>query len=247
MIVEVCANGLDSALRAQEAGADRIELCAELSVGGITPSQGCLKQVLQEVDVPVHVLLRPRSGPFVYNTTEWRQMEAELYAILEAGAQGIVWGGLTPENQLDLKALERMLRLIEQATQPLSFTFHRAIDWVVDPVEAAARLTEYPVDTLLSSGGARSVESGFETLHRMKEVFTTGVVMPGGGIKAKNVAAFKKAGFQAIHLSGTAFEERGIPSPEGIFPQFNSADLVEEFRVRVTNSESLRPVIEIVK
>ena len=247
MIVEVCANGLESALCAQAAGADRIELCSELSVGGITPSQGCLKQVLQEVEIPVHVLLRPRSGPFVYNAAEWRQMEAELHAFLEAGAHGIVWGGLTPEHQLDLKGLERILRLMEQGSQPLSFTFHRAIDWVSDLVEAAARLTEYPVDTLLSSGGALSVEVGFERLCRMKEVFTTGVVMPGGGVKAKNAAAFKTAGFQAIHLSGTAFEDRGIGSPEGKYPPFNSGDLVEEFRVRVTNSESLRPVIEIVK
>ncbi|PQJ16830.1 copper homeostasis protein CutC [Aureicoccus marinus] len=247
MIVEVCANGLDSALRAQEAGADRIELCAELSVGGITPSQGCLKQVLQEVDLPVHVLLRPRSGPFVYNAAEWRQMESELHAILDAGAHGIVWGGLTLEHQIDLKGLERIIRLMEQGTQPLSFTFHRAIDWVVNPVEAAAELTEYPVDTILSSGGALSVESGFETLCRMKEIFTSGVVMPGGGVKASNSVAFKTAGFQAIHLSGTAFEDRGIPVAKRIFPQFNSGDLVAEFQVRVTNRESLRPVIEIVK
>lgn len=247
MIIEVCANGLESALRAEAAGVHRIELCSELSVGGLTPSAGCIKAVLEAVKIPVHVLVRPRSGPFTYNTLEWKQMEAELDSVLAAGAQGIVWGALTPDFAVDTNALEKVLKRVEKAEVRPSFTFHRAIDWVKDRNKSLKELTHYPIDCVLSSGGAVSAEQALTTLIDDQLVLDQIDLMPGGGVHAGNVSLFKTAGFRAVHFSGTAFEERGIGEEERPSLPFNQSELVEEFRVRVSSEERLRQVFEIVK
>ena len=247
MLIEVCANGLESALRAQSAGADRIELCSELSVGGLTPSAGCLRVVLDELHIPVHVLIRPRSGPFTYNALEWKQMEAEMDAALEAGAHGIVWGGLTPDFGLDTKGLERVLKRVEQSNPKPFLTFHRAIDWAINRNNSLKELTHYPIDCILSSGGSPSAGDALDQLMMEQKMFKTTVLMPGGGVHSGNISRFKQAGFQAIHFSGTAFEDRGIE--KGLIPKvsFNQKDLVEEFRVRVSSDERLQEVFQIVK
>lgn len=247
MIIEVCANGLESALRAEAAGSHRIELCSELSVGGLTPSAGCIQAVLEAVKVPVHVLVRPRSGPFTYNAAEWIQMEAELNSVLAAGVQGIVWGALTPDFKVDTKALEQVLKRLEEADTRPSFTFHRAIDWVKDRNKSLQELTHYPVDAVLSSGGAVRAEQALTTLKNDQAVLGQIDLMPGGGVHAKNASLFKKEGFRAIHLSGTAFEERGIEEEDRPSLCFNQPELAEEFRVRVSSEERLRQVFEIVK
>ena len=246
MLIEVCANGLESALRAEVSGADRIELCSELSVGGITPSAGCLEAVLEAIKIPVHVLLRPRSGPFTYNRIEWRQIEAELDSILETGAQGLVWGSLTPDFEVDTKSLERILKRMEQAPG-VALAFHRAIDWVRDRNKSLKELTHYPVDTVLTSGGRSNAEDALEVLVREQQMFEKLSIMPGGGIHSGNIARFKEAEFRAVHFSGTAFEERGIPRSHQPPVLFNQKDLVEEFGVRVSSEDRLRQVFEIVK
>ena len=246
MLIEVCANSLESALRAEAAGADRIELCSELSVGGLTPSAGCLKVVLEVIKIPVHVLVRPRSGPFTYNRIEWKQMEAEIDSVVESGAQGLVWGGLTPDFKVDTRALERVLKRLERRP-PMAFTFHRAIDWVKDRNTSLQELTHYPVDTVLTSGGQLSAEEALMTLRREQQSFETLSLMPGGGIGAGNIGLFLEAGFKAIHFSGTAFEERGLSGSPPPTVSFNQGELVEEFRVRVSSEDRLRQVFEIVK
>jgi copper homeostasis protein len=246
MIIEVCANGLESALRAEAAGAHRIELCSELSVGGLTPSAGCLQAVLEEVTLPVHVLIRPRSGPFTYNAVEWKQMEAELDSVLDSGAQGIVWGALTPGFEIDIQALERLLKRLEQADTRPHFTFHRAIDWVIDRNKSLKALTHYPIDAVLSSGAAVSAQQVLTTLVQDQLVLDQIDLMPGGGVHAHNVSLFKEAGFRAIHLSGTAFEDRGIEEQGRPSLAFNQSELVEEFRVRVSSEDRIRQVFEIV-
>ena len=129
MLVEVCANSLESALNAQKGGADRIELCSELGVGGITPSYGLLKMVKERLSVPVHVLIRPRAGDFSYSEMEFELMRRNIALCVDLGFEGIVSGILHRDFSLDE---ERTGALIE-ASGSLSFTFHRAFDWVNDP------------------------------------------------------------------------------------------------------------------
>jgi len=130
MIVEVCANSLESALNAQKAGADRIELCAELAVGGLTPSFGLLQLVREHISIPVNILIRPRSGDFTYSHLEFEIMKKDIALCRELGFDGIVSGVLSKDFNLDY---ERTKELIE-VSGPLQFTFHRAFDWVRDPM-----------------------------------------------------------------------------------------------------------------
>src|SRR5690606_19728280 len=147
MLVEVCANSLQSALNAQMAGADRIELCSELGVGGITPSVGLIQSVKKELSIPIHVLIRPRSGHFTYSDSEFEVMKADILACSELGVDGIVAGILMDDFSVDVERNQELLKLAE----PMHFTFHRAFDWVLDPVDALKQLERMGIGTVLTS------------------------------------------------------------------------------------------------
>ncbi|MCB0471822.1 MAG: copper homeostasis protein CutC, partial [Flavobacteriaceae bacterium] len=165
MIIEICANSYESALYAQKAGADRIELCVELAVGGITPSYGLLKKVRQDISIPVNVLIRPRSGNFTYSTEELEIMKQDILLCKELGFHGIVSGFLKEDHTVDP---DKTRALIELA-RPLSFTFHRAFDWVPKPLEALDILRNMEVDRILSSGQQRTAIEGIGLLKVLKE------------------------------------------------------------------------------
>ena len=199
MTVEVCVTSLDSALIAQRAGAHRIELCAELSLGGITPSYGLIKTVREALDIPVHVLIRPRSGDFTYSGDDFRGMLEDIDMCISLGVEGIVSGVLDPRLGVDWDRTGELL----SRSKGCAFTFHRAFDWVSDPVETFLTLQKMGVDSILTSGGAPTAEKGLEVLKSIQALSKTCVVMPGGGIRDHNAILFKKEGFRAIHLSGS--------------------------------------------
>ncbi|MEO9512696.1 MAG: copper homeostasis protein CutC [Flavobacteriaceae bacterium] len=240
MLIEVCANSLESGLNAQRAGADRIELCSELGVGGITPSYGLSKMIKEQLNIPVHVLIRPRSGHFTYSESEFEVMKKDIEFCNEIGVQGIVSGILKSDFTLDF---ERTKQLVE-AARPMTFTFHRAFDWIPNPKEALLQLEEVGVDCVLSSGQQTSAEKGFNLLLALKTISRTCNIMPGGGIRMENVEKFKNAGFRAIHLSGTSFE-REI-SVEGKI-SMNSEKHLKEGQVAVTNQKTVRQIVQSVK
>jgi copper homeostasis protein len=126
MKLEICANSYQSALNAEKAGADRIELCSELSVGGITPSYGLLKVVSENITIPVFVLIRPRSGNFNYSDAEFDIIKNNIKLCKKLGLKGIVSGVLNDDNTIDIKRTQELIEL----SSPLSFTFHRAFDCV---------------------------------------------------------------------------------------------------------------------
>ena len=199
MVVEVCANSLQSAVRAQKAGADRIELCSELGVGGITPSFGFLKKVREQVSIPIHVLIRPRSGDFLYNDSEFEIMKEDILYCRSVGVSGIVAGILKNDKTVDLERTAELIRI----AGPLRFTFHRAFDWVKSPLQALSELEGIGVDTVLSSGMQQTAMKGWEQLVSLLNASTGIEVMPGGGIGVTAARKFKRAGFKAIHLSGS--------------------------------------------
>ncbi|MDC6367173.1 MULTISPECIES: copper homeostasis protein CutC [Flavobacteriaceae] len=200
MLVEVCANSLESAINAQKAGADRIELCSELSVGGVTPSFGFLEMVKKEVEIPVHVLIRPRSGHFVYSDMEFEVMKADIERCKELGVDGIVSGILMKDFSVDIERTKELVEL----TKPLHFTFHRAFDWIVEPELALRQLEAIGVNTILTSGTYESAVLGIENLKQWQKDSAM-TIMAGGGVAPKNAALFQEAGLSAIHLSGTHF------------------------------------------
>ena len=209
MKLEICANSYQSAVNAQKAGADRIELCAELSVGGITPSFGLLKQVAKEITIPINVLIRPRSGNFCYSDEEFKIMKSDIQICKELGFSGIVSGILHSDNSIDIKKTKELIEL----SKPLSFTFHRAFDCVTNPKESLKQLIDLKVDRILTSGLQEKAAQGIDLLKNLNELAKDKIILlPGSGITPENAALFKNAGFKEIHTSATKIisEEKSI-------------------------------------
>lgn len=200
MLIEICANSFKSALNAQKAGAHRIELCSELSVGGITPSYGLLQKVSENIEIPVHVLIRPRSGDFCYTDDEFKQMKTDITICKKLGFQGIVSGVLNSDNKLDIDRAKELIKL----SKPLSFTFHRAFDCVPNPLETQEILKNLKVDRILTSGQKNKAIEGIDLLKKLnKKTEKKLIILPGSGINATNILQFKKAGFSEIHTSAS--------------------------------------------
>ncbi|PIB29503.1 copper homeostasis protein CutC [Maribacter sp. 4G9] len=240
MLVEVCANSLESAINAERAGADRIELCSELAVGGITPSYGLLRAVKEHISIPVHVLIRPRSGDFTYSEHEFDIMLKDITLCGELGVEGVVSGVLHTDFTLDV---ERTTTLNE-ASQGMKFTFHRAFDWVKDPKQTLKVLEDLNVDYLLTSGQRKSAIEGLPLLKDLKGLFPHITIMPGSGINDANVRSFLEEGFEAIHLSGTKFH-RTLASPPQI--SMNSVSFLNDDKLGVSNFETIKALVDKVK
>lgn len=240
MIVEVCANSLDSALIAARAGADRIELCAELAVGGITPSYGLIELLKSRLDIPIHVLIRPRSGDFTYTEQEFEVMKADIKTCGKLGIAGVVCGVLQKDYSLDLNRTSELIELSGE----MAFTFHRAFDWVSQPLEAFAKLDAMGVDFLLSSGQQEDARQGEALLNQLNQQAKNCTVMPGGGINATKAEQFLKEGFRAIHLSGSEL----IPNLERL-PSLSMMGLnaLSEHQILRTEFNKIASVVRSVK
>ena len=200
MKLEICANSYQSALNAEKAGADRIELCSELSIGGITPSYGLLEKISKEITIPVNVLIRPRSGNFCYTDDEFEIMKTNIKICKELGFNGIVSGILNPDNSIDIKRTRELIAI----SKPLSFTFHRAFDCVQNPKESLQQLINLKVDRILTSGLQEKAKNGINLLIELQEIAKNKlIILPGSGIQQKNVLHFKKVGFKEIHASAS--------------------------------------------
>jgi len=200
ILLEICAGSVASALAAQEGGADRIELCSALPLDGLTPGYGTIKEVKRLLSIPVYVLVRPREGDFLYSKEELAAICGDIYAAKELGADGIVCGALDRYGNIDVEAMEQIMK----ASKGVSFTFHRAFDVCRNPLESLEILMEMGVNTLLTSGQAATAVEGTGLI---KELAATAqakglTIMAGCGIKAAHVAALAlETGVAAIHLS----------------------------------------------
>ena len=214
MILEICANSYQSAINAQEAGAHRIELCSELAVGGITPSNGLLKKVIHDISIPVHVLIRPRSGDFNYSDEEFEIMKQDILLCKELGCSGIVSGILHSDNTIDIERTQELVEL----SKPLSFTFHRAFDVVLNPKKVAHDLIKMGVDRILTSGQKEKAKDGIDLLIELQSIAKNDIIiMPGSGIN--NSILVKNAGFQEIHTSASKVIASNENSYFGGIPQ----------------------------
>jgi copper homeostasis protein len=184
MLYEICVDSVAGVAAAKAAGADRVELCADLLEGGITPSRGMIRRARAVPGIRLHVIIRPRGGDFLFDADEFAVMEADVEAAKEEGADGVVIGLLREDATIDEV---RTRRLIERA-RPLSVTFHRAFDMAADPFAALDTLIALGVDRALTSG---QEETALEGLPLLRELIERAgeriVIMPGGGITARNV------------------------------------------------------------
>ena len=216
MILEICANSYQSAVNAEIASAHRIELCSEISVGGITPSLGLLKKVLQSLTIPVHVLIRPRSGNFTYSDKEFEIMKENIRLCKDLGCAGIVSGVLHEDNTIDIKRTKELIEL----SKPMSFTFHRAFDIVSKPKEALLQLIALGVHRLLTSGQQEKAEDGIDLLLELQKLAKNKLtILPGSGINSENCIHFKNNGFTEIHSSASKIISNRTHSFFGNTPQ----------------------------
>jgi copper homeostasis protein len=214
--VEIAVQDVAGVRIALAEGADRVELCTALGMGGLTPSAALIAAAVATAraagrEAFVHVLIRPRGGGFVYGPEELDVMLGDIRFAREAGAAGVVVGALTDADRVDAHVTRR---LVAEAG-PLPVTFHRAVDVVADPVAAVEELAGLGVRRVLTSGGAaRSVE-GAPVLRSLAERFAGRVeIMAGGGVRVDDIPAIAATGVDAVHLSARDIV-RGAPSGPG--------------------------------
>lgn len=184
--VESCCPSLEAVRRAVQAGTGRIELCEDLSCGGVTPSEALIRASLAVAGtIPVNILVRPRAGDFVYTPEEVRQMLDSILLCKQLGVNGVVIGALTPEGKVDTGTMRRLLA----EARPLSVTFHRAFDECQDPASALEEIIGLGIERLLTSGHCANAYEGRFALKRLVEQAAGRIViMPGCGITPSNLA-----------------------------------------------------------
>ena len=196
MIIEVCAESYEYAEKAEKAGADRIELCKDLHLDGLTPNHESAKRTIDRLNLPVFILIRPREGGFTYSNEEFELMKQDIVKFKEMGCKGIVSGILNLDNSIDLKRTKELVEL----SKPLEFTFHRAFDMVTDPLKELEKLIQLGVDRILTSGQKQKAVKGIELLKELKKNAKDKIIiMPGSGINKSNIMNFKS--FNEIHGS----------------------------------------------
>ena len=196
MIIEVCAESYEYALKAEKAGANRIELCKDLHLDGLTPGHESAKRIIDSLNIPVFILIRPREGDFIYSNEEFELMKRDIIKFKEMGCKGIVSGVLNDEYSVDVKRTKDLIEL----SRPLEFTFHRAFDIVSDPLKEIEILIRLGVDRILTSGQKNKAIEGLYLLEKLNNISKKRIViMPGSGISNTNFKKFNS--FNEIHGS----------------------------------------------
>lgn len=237
-VLEACVDSLDSALAAKEGGATRLELCANLIIGGTTPALSLTKQVKERTGLPVHTLLRPRFGDFLYTEEEFSMMVEDAAALLDQGADAVVSGFLTPEGDLDLPRLEALVKLCHSRGK--RFTLHRAFDVCRDPFLALEQCRELGVDTVLTSGQKNTCLEGLPLLKRLWESKGDVELLLGAGVDGETIRRVREELPQAnaFHMSGKKVVESAMTyRKEGVsmgLPAFS------EYTLWRTDPEKLR-------
>ena len=238
-ILEVCVDSYASAVAAIAGGADRLELCSALSVGGLTPSAALLRQIRKGSDIPIRCLMRPRGGDFFYTPEEIQQMAMEMAALRDAGADGFVIGCLTADGELDGNAMEPLLK----EASGLGLTLHRCIDVSRDLEETYRQAALLGFDTVLTSGGGGKCLDGMETIGRLlaiRDKENGPEVLIGAGVNAGVIAAFREKYPQsrAFHMSGkTELESAMVFRREGVPMGLPGLD---EWHIQQTDPEAIR-------
>lgn len=185
MIKEACVETFEQAMLAEKKGADRIELCSELSVGGLTPAAKLMKKTCSVLKIPVMVMIRPRAGNFHYSEEEISQMKQEIDLAKKAGAAGVVFGLLTSKNQIDIENT----RILADYATPLPVTFHKAIDELENPADGVPVLKNIRgITRILTSGGKATADEGAEVIRKMREAAGENLtIVAAGKITDKNI------------------------------------------------------------
>ena len=196
LLLEIAVDSLARAMAAERAGADRLELCANLDVGGLTPSLELIRQIRAAVNIPIHVLVRPRAGIFVYNSSEFAEMKEDIDAIGDETVQGVVLGLLLADGSIDSQRTAELVAL----ASPMQVTFHRAFDAAKD-VAALEDVVVTGAQRVLTCGGAADAQTGASVLRSLIQLAGNRItILPGGGLHPGNIAEVARVtGAQEMH------------------------------------------------
>ncbi len=240
-IIEICANSVESAVIAQQAGAHRVELCAGMPEGGTTPSCGeiaAARKLLQQTKL--YVIIRPRGGDFLYSSLEQEIMLRDIEMAKELGADGVVFGALAPDGSIDMPVMERLM----SAARGMSVTFHRAFDRCSNPEKALEQIVELGIERILTSGQQPTAEQGIPLIKELVEQAAGRIIiMPGCGVNASNIRKIAEhTGANEFHLSG-----RGVVESKMLFRGTNvsmgGAVAINEFQREVTDIAKVQSAI----
>jgi copper homeostasis protein len=204
VLFELCVESLDAAQAAERGGADRIELCTQLEIGGVTPAYELTAATTQALRIPVRVLIRPRGGDFVYTAAEFEQIRQQIVGVKETGAAGVVLGVLDADGRVDVLRTRELVELAHS----MKVTFHRAFDETRDKAEALEAVIATGADCLLTSGGAPDVLTGAEELDKLvRQAGERIQIMAGGGLRLANLLeVLERSGVPCLHGSLTERE-----------------------------------------
>jgi len=242
--LEICVDSLESAMNAQAAGADRIELCDNLAEGGTTPSYGMIISARKNLSIGLHVIIRPRGGDFLYSPQEFEIMLKDIEICRESEVDGVVTGLLNADGTIDV---ERTKYLAESAT-PMAVTFHRAFDLCSDPAKGMEDIILTGATRILTSGQMNFAMEGAELISRLVRMAGERIIiMPGSGLDESNIASIAElTGAKEFHLTGRnsvdskmIFRREGIPM--GGFPD------IPAYSRKVADTEKIMKIINILK
>jgi copper homeostasis protein len=230
LLLEISVESVEAAAAAERGGADRIELCSELAVGGLTPQVALIHAVRQKIRIPIFAMIRPRAGDFIYSSAEFAQMKKSIAAAKDAGASGLVFGILKPNHTVDI---HRTHELVELA-QPLPVTFHRAFDACPDLSQALEDVVRSGASRILTSGGAVSASEGASNITMLVATAAERLtIIPGAGIHAGNILQLAAATQAWQFHSGLSTV---LPHPQTDYVQFET-----EVRTMVKLLSTLNP------
>ena len=241
-ILEICAGSVESAIAARNGGAKRIELCAALEVGGVTPSAGVIAEARKVEGIILNVIIRPRGGDFLYNEYETACMEQDIRTCKQLGVDGVVIGALTAEGDIDTAVCRRLIA----AADGMSITFHRAFDMCRDARKALEDLIALGCHRVLTSGQASTALEGIALLKELVEQANGHIIiMPGCGVNSTNAGEIIKAtGATEIHASarknvgsGMFFRHSGVSmgNPE-----------CDEYARKETDTDEVRKIVDAI-
>jgi copper homeostasis protein len=242
--LEICVDNIESALNAQNAGADRIELCDNLTEGGTTPGYGTIVTVRKNLNISLNVIIRPRGGDFLYSGLDYDVMRRDIDICGICGVDGIVLGILKPDGTIDV---ERTAKLIELA-HPMTVTFHRAFDMCSDPLVGLEDVISSGATRLLTSGHKDKAEEGAELIGQLvTQARDRIIVMPGSGINESNIFRIATVtGAKEFHLTGRkVIDSNMIFRRQGI--SMGGVNGIPEFSRMVADTEKIKRIINILK
>jgi len=243
--IEICANSVESAVKAQEGGAYRVELCAGIPEGGTTPSFGEIRmarQLLQETKL--HVIIRPRGGDFLYTHLEQEIMLHDIKVARQLGADGVVFGCLTAEGEVDVPAMKKLMN----AVGDMNVTFHRAFDMCRNPKEALEQIISLGCTRILTSGQEANAVKGIPLLKELvKQADGRIIIMPGCGVNPSNILQIaEEIGTSEFHFSGRSTYESGMiyRNPK---VSMGGTVKIEEYQKDVTNPDIVKAALAELK